>query len=1132
VVAGARFCAECGASLSGAPAANSAAAGPAPAAVSERRLVSVLFADLVGFTALSERRDPEEVRELLSTYFDRSRALIELYGGTVEKFIGDAVMAVWGSPVAREDDAERAVRAALGLTQAVGALGEEVGIPDLRLRAGVLTGRAAVERGAEAEGMVIGDSVNTASRLQSLAAPGTVLVDDVTRRASEAAIAYEDAGVHEVKGRGEPIRAWTALRVVAGRGGAGRTAGLEAPFVGRERELERLIAVSEQAAASGRADLIAVVGDAGTGKSRLLWEYSKYIDGIESRVYWHQGRCLAYGEGVGFWALAEMVRARAGIAEEEEPHVARAKLDEVVAQHVPDEREQRLVAPRLARLLGLEQDGAADRADLFSGWRLFFERLAATNPVILAFEDMQWADSGLLDFIDYLLEWSAQHPIVVLALGRREVLESRPDWATRSLMLEAVPDEAMRTLLSGLAPGLPEELVTRIVKRAEGVPLYAVETVRMLLDRGLLTQDGSRYAVAAEIGELEVPETLHALAAARLDALTAMERALLEDASIYGQAFTTAGVAALGRLSQDEVRDLLNGLVAKQVLGFDDDPLSAERGQYHFLQTLLRTTAYETLARRDRKQRHLAAARHLQESWGGGTHEIAEVLAAHFVDAADAEPDAPDAPQIREMAAGTLAEAGHRALSLALGREAQSAFERAADLARDDATRGMLFEQAGRAAFLNAEYPSSRARLERAVSLYEALSDRESVARCLATIAQVLSAEDRIEDAIELNRRAVEGLPEGGRDKAAALAALSRNLVVQGQFAEGFAAADAALAIAEPLEDWHTIVNGLQTIAIARMRQGRFQEASALFEKALTVALDHELSDAALRGYNNLANIPLQQDRFSDALVLAERGVALARARGDRHWESMLTLLATTAHVAIGNWDELPPLAADGLPAVAGLLRIAYLSVLARVHAGRGELDSLERILELAPAAATTTNTEFASGPGVARAIGLNALGRHAEALEAGLPIVLGGDEVLNEDRREAYFEAVTAAFELDDEATIEQLIRFVGELPAGARSPLLRAGAARLGGLVASRRGDVAHADRLLAEAADELTSVDARFFLAQVLLERAETLLVTSSAAEAEPLLAEARSIFVRLRATPWLDRLDACVASLAAA
>jgi class 3 adenylate cyclase len=390
---GDRFCGECGMAL--VPGASPAPATPA-AAVSERRLVSVLFADLVGFTTLSEHRDPEEVRELLSRYFDRCRTLIERYGGTVEKFIGDAVMAVWGTPVAREDDAERAVRAGLALTQAVTALGEEVGMSGLRVRAGVLTGSAAVEVGAEGEGMVLGDTVNTASRLQSIAAPGTVLVDDVTRRTSEAAIAYEDAGTHQVKGRERPVRAYTALRVVAGAGGARRGAGVEAPFVGRDAELQAIVEAGEQSAGEGSARHVAVVGEAGAGKSRLLWEYFKYIDGIKDVRWWHQGRCLSYGEGVAYWALAEMVRSRAGIVEEESPATAREKLRAVVEAHVHDERERRLVEPRLAHLLRLEERADADRADLFSGWRLFFERMAASDPVILVFEDLQWADSGLV----------------------------------------------------------------------------------------------------------------------------------------------------------------------------------------------------------------------------------------------------------------------------------------------------------------------------------------------------------------------------------------------------------------------------------------------------------------------------------------------------------------------------------------------------------------------------------------------------------------------------------------------------------------------------------------------------------------------------------------------------------------
>jgi class 3 adenylate cyclase len=438
---------------------NSAAA-PA-VSVSERRLVSVLFADLVGFTTLSEHRDPEEVRELLSRYFDRCRTLIERYGGTVEKFIGDAVMAVWGTPVAREDDAERAVRAGLALTQAVSELSEQ-----LRVRVGVLTGSAAVDLGAQGEGMVLGDTVNTAARLQSIAAPGTVLVDDVTRRASEAAVAYEDAGVHEVKGREQPVHTWMALMVVAGAGGARRGVGVEAPLVGREHELRTIIDVAERSADERRARHIAVVGEAGSGKSRLLWEFFKYIDGIKETRWWHQGRCLSYGEGVAYWALAEMVRARAGIQEEESPATAREKLRAAVAEHVSDERERRLVEPRLAHLLRLEERPDADRADLFSGWRLFFERMAQTNPVILAFEDLQWADTGLLEFIDYLLEWSAEFPVLVISLARPELRERRPSWD--ALSLEPLEPEAIAAMLAGLAPGLPQQLAADIARRAEG----------------------------------------------------------------------------------------------------------------------------------------------------------------------------------------------------------------------------------------------------------------------------------------------------------------------------------------------------------------------------------------------------------------------------------------------------------------------------------------------------------------------------------------------------------------------------------------------------------------------------------------------------------------------------------------
>src|SRR3954468_22589304 len=433
--AGSRFCGACGASLAQACAVCGAANDPgmrfctqcgspldaaAPAAAqagatAERRLVSVLFADLVGFTSVSESRDPEETRELPSRYFERCRRLIGVYGGTVEKFIGDAVMAVWGTPVTTEDDAERAVRAALDLVAAVSALGDEVGAPGLRARAGVLTGEAAVNVGAEGEGMVAGDLVNTASRIQSTAEPGAVFVGDATRRETEQVIAYEPAGEHELKGKQERVTLWRARRIVSARRGEVKSDGLEAPFIGRESELRQLKELYHACSEERKAHLVPITGSPGIGKSRLGWEFSKYFDVIAEIVYWHRARCLAYGGGVTYWALADMVRMRCQIAEDDQPAVALEKLRSTLSEQLLDEDERRFVEPALAQLLGAGAgEDAADRQELFAAWRLFFERLSDAYPAVLVFEDLQWADASLLDFVEYLLEWSRSHRLYVI----------------------------------------------------------------------------------------------------------------------------------------------------------------------------------------------------------------------------------------------------------------------------------------------------------------------------------------------------------------------------------------------------------------------------------------------------------------------------------------------------------------------------------------------------------------------------------------------------------------------------------------------------------------------------------------------------------------------------------------------
>ena len=371
-------------------------------------MCSVLFCDLVGFTPLSEARDPEAVRELLSEYFGLARTVVGRYGGVVEKFIGDAVMAVWGTPVASEEDAERAVRAALDLVAAVAELGVEAGVPGLAARVGVVTGEVAVTLGAAGEGMVAGDAVNTASRVQAAAESGQVLVDTVTQRLAGGAVGFVGVGEHVLKGKAEPQQLWRATRVLAAVGGSQRVDGLEAPLTGRDAELRTIRDLFHAAADRRVPRLVLVSGPAGVGKSRLGWEFEKYADGLAAEVWWHRGRCLSYGEGVAFWALAEIVRQRLGIAEEDPADVAAAKLTAALDRFVPDPDEQAYVGARLGRLLGAAYAGddgtVLSREELFAGWRLFFERLAAQQPLILLVEDAQYADTGLLDFLDQLIE--------------------------------------------------------------------------------------------------------------------------------------------------------------------------------------------------------------------------------------------------------------------------------------------------------------------------------------------------------------------------------------------------------------------------------------------------------------------------------------------------------------------------------------------------------------------------------------------------------------------------------------------------------------------------------------------------------------------------------------------------------
>jgi class 3 adenylate cyclase/tetratricopeptide (TPR) repeat protein len=982
---GARFCGECAAPLTGpapAPAATVAQAvvpPRAPAPVAERRLVSVLFADLVGFTALSEGRDAEDTRELLSRYFDLSHDLIARYGGTVEKFIGDAVMAVWGAPIAHEDDAERAVRAALELVDAVKGLG-----PMVHGRAGVLTGEAAVTIGATNQGMVAGDLVNTASRLQAVAAPGTVLVGESTQRAAHGAIAFEAAGVHTLKGKASPVPAWRALRVVAERGGRNRTEVLEAPFVGRDDELRLIKDLFHATAREGRARLVSVVGPAGIGKTRLAWEFSKYIDGVVDTTYWHAGRSPAYGEGISFWALGEMVRRRAGLFETDDEATTRAKIAETVARWIPDGTERPWIEQALLALLGVGDAPPGGREELFAAWRTFFERIAAEGTVTLVFEDFHYADSGLLDFVDHLMEWSRGVPIYVLTLSRPDLLERRPDWGAgkrnfNSLYLEPLAPSEMRELLAGLVPGLPAATVKVIVDRADGIPLYAVETVRMLLAGGRLALEGGTYRPVGDLTNLAVPETLTALIASRLDGLSPDDRALVSDAAVLGQSFTLAGLSAVSGLAEAELESRLRDLVRRELLALDTDPRSPERGQYAFVQALIREVAYGSLAKPDRKRRHLAAARFFESL---GTDEIAGGLAGHYLAAYNSSPEGPEADELAARARVALKAAAERAVALGAHAQSLTFLEQALTVTSEPSETAELLEHAGGAASMAGHHDTAEALLGRALEAQRALGNRAAIARATAALgAAFLPA--RTARALAVLEPAAGELAELGTDPeyVALLGQLARAYFLHEKFEQAISVADRALAAAERADLQAIVADTLVTKGTALATMGRPTEGLGLIAAGQVVAEANGLGLTVLRANTNRTSIEAARDPRA-ALAIAQACLALARRLGSRTTVALAIGNGVGVAIRTGDWAwalvELEAGLAEGAEAADRLL---LLEASVKLQALRGE-PVADHMGEMRSLVGASTDPAFVSSLSLAAAEAAFAAGQLPKARE------------------------------------------------------------------------------------------------------------------------------------------------------
>jgi len=1129
---GGRFCSECGALLAPAataPPARAAADGAAPAVtpVSERRIVSLLFADLVGFTPLSESRDPDAVRELLSAYFERARAVIERYGGTVEKFIGDAVFAVWGVPTAREDDAERAVRAGLDLVSTVAALGEEVLADGLQMRVGITTGQVAVTLGAIGEGMVAGDAVNTASRVQSVASPGEVWVDDPTRALTSAGLAYEPAGTHELKGKTVPLELFRAVRTTAVVGGDQRVDGLEAPFVARDRELRIVKELFHGTAEERRARLVLVLGEPGIGKSRLAWEFEKYVDAITSHSsHWLRGRCLSYGQGVAGRVVAEMVRSLLRVTDLDDESTVRAALLERLERHVGDPAYRELMRPRLESLLGLA-DGAFDQADMFATWRGFLEALTSDGSLVtFVVEDLQWADDGFLEFIDYLLD-GAQAPIMVLALARPEVAARRAGIGagrrSTTVYLEPLSDAAMQQLLDGLVGNLPASLRDELVRRADGIPLYAVETVRSLIDRDVVVPAGGRYVVDADaaggldLAALAPPATLHALLAARLDALTTDERRVVQDGSVLGLTFSREAMQAL-TTTNEPLDEVLNALRRKEILNVDTDPRSPERGQYRFVQALLRGVAYDTLSRRDRKSRHIAVAQHLATY--PDVDAISGVVAAHYLDAAAAVPEDDDVLELKARAAAQLERAAVHAKDVGAPVDALAHYAQLMSLEPPDeimvratVSASELARRTGVRMLEVIEWCNS------AVETSERLGREEDVLEARMARASLMYATGRRLDEARADAEHVLEASAGVPARVRLVAQAARQLTVSaqqgGDVEVAQRAATRALPDVERYGDDHDFAVLLDTMAMWFGLAG-YRRLTGLVRRAATAQF-HERNQATISLHANLA-ANLVPDDPAEGLTAATTAMESARALGLSDVMGCGHFVA--AAINLGEWAE----AQAQLSARAAVEPSQLFDWETYVIAGSAmlawEQNNPDGMLpERVPGRDTedvvvaawwlmydAVRTAFDEGVGTGAALA-------ARAVEHVCTIGMA-----NEDVPMVYSLAVDMLLEAGDLETLERITTPLLDLPMGQQFRLLQ------GQMLRARAHLSAEPAVGLRRAVEVFDRMGAAFWAAQTGAELAVALAAVGDTASSTAAAAAAEPLLRRVGAARALEKLEA--------
>jgi class 3 adenylate cyclase len=638
-----KFCGECGAKLEATPVRE------------ERKVITALFCDLVGSTALGERLDAEDISRLLRAYQSICRQRIESHGGVVEKFIGDAVVGVFGVPLAHEDDPERAVIAALRIIEGVGA--SDLGI---EVRIGVNTGEALVRLDVDSrsgEGFATGDTMNTAARLEAAAPVMGVAVGEATHRASAEAIVYEELPAISAKGKAEPVQAWRALHPTARIGTEERD---RTPFVGRDLELSMLTQLFERARSRPATEFVTIVAEPGLGKSRLVRELARHVDRLSEPVTWREGRCLPYGDGISFWALGEIVKAQAGILETDDQPTISSKLDQALTE--PDPQTRTWIKDRLAPLVGLETTTEPpQREEAFTAWRRFLEQIAA-GPTVLVIEDLHWADDAFVAFLEHLAERTAGLPLLVVVTARPEVEERHPSWppGRRSTVLSLSPlsDADLETLVAQSFPEADPELISVVLQRAGGSPLYAEQLAAMLRER-MLPISGEA------LDETLIPSSVQALIAARIDALPVEPKQVLMEASVVGKSFWAGSISALGEHADLEAT--LGELVRREFCRPVHPSTMEGDLEFSFWHALVRDVAYAELTKAERARMHELVADWLEGGAGGVVHEHQEFVAYHLQTALEhlGKENHPDdrTMALTSRAATAMATAGRRSFA-------------------------------------------------------------------------------------------------------------------------------------------------------------------------------------------------------------------------------------------------------------------------------------------------------------------------------------------------------------------------------------------------------------------------------------------------------------------------------------